>query len=208
MKGELKMIRHYFRRTFILSLVFGMTIFLLPGGVFAQTTPIEVPIDIKPGSCPNPMNVKSRGVLPVAILGTPDVGETPGFDVTTIDPESIQLFYGDTLLAEAIRPNIEDVATPFVDDISGCEDCDTLGEDGIMDLTVKFRTQDIVAPLLVALEEELGEEPDIDGLCIVLTLTGSTADGGTITGQDVVRILKKGKVKPPKPPNPHKPPKD
>src|SRR4030042_5245628 len=98
MKGELKMIRHYFRRTFILSLVFGMTIFLLPCGVFAQD--VAVAVDIKPGSCPNPMNVKSRGVLPVAILGTAE------FDVTTIVPESIQLFYGDTPLAEAIRSTI------------------------------------------------------------------------------------------------------
>ena len=29
-----------------------------------------VPIDIKPQSCPNPLNVNSKGVLPVAILGT------------------------------------------------------------------------------------------------------------------------------------------
>lgn len=43
-----------------------------------------VPIDIKPQSCPNPINVKSRGVLPVAILGTAE------FDVTTIDPASIR----------------------------------------------------------------------------------------------------------------------
>src|SRR5882724_5808147 len=31
---------------------------------------IEVPVDIHPQGCPNPLNVRSHGVLPVAILGT------------------------------------------------------------------------------------------------------------------------------------------
>jgi hypothetical protein len=58
-------------------------------------------VDIKPGTCPNPVNVKARGVLPVAILGTAD------FDVTTIDPASVRL--------EGVAPirwALEDVATP------------------------------------------------------------------------------------------------
>ena len=46
---------------------------------------IEVPVDIKPTSCPNPLNPKSNGVVPVAILGTAD------FDVSQIDPASILL---------------------------------------------------------------------------------------------------------------------
>ncbi|MHC4725285.1 MAG: hypothetical protein ACYS9V_13755 [Planctomycetota bacterium] len=46
---------------------------------------IPVSIDIKPGSCPNPLNINSKGVLPVAILGTGD------FDVQEIDPASIRL---------------------------------------------------------------------------------------------------------------------
>ena len=40
---------------------------------------VEVGVDIKPGSCPNPFNTKSKGVLPVAVLGTKDL------DVTTVD---------------------------------------------------------------------------------------------------------------------------
>lgn len=46
---------------------------------------IDIGIDIKPGSCPNPVNIKSKGVFPVAILGTED------FDVDTIDIASIRL---------------------------------------------------------------------------------------------------------------------
>ncbi|UCF66491.1 MAG: hypothetical protein JSV80_11920 [Acidobacteriota bacterium] len=59
------------------------------GLIFQQMTirlvPVEVADDVKPGSCPNPVNVTSRGTLPVAILGTADL------DVTTIDPDSIRL---------------------------------------------------------------------------------------------------------------------
>ncbi len=39
-----------------------------------------VALDIHPTSCPNPLNPKSRGLMPVAVLGTAD------FDVTLLDP--------------------------------------------------------------------------------------------------------------------------
>ena len=42
-----------------------------------------VDIDIKPTSCPNPLNVKSKGVLPVAILGT------ASFDVNDVDVSTV-----------------------------------------------------------------------------------------------------------------------
>jgi hypothetical protein len=46
---------------------------------------LPVALDIKPGSCPNPINIKSKGVLPTAIVGT------SCFDVTQIDPASVLL---------------------------------------------------------------------------------------------------------------------
>jgi len=46
-----------------------------------QPTPIS--IDIKPGSSPNSINLKSKGVVPVAILGTDD------FDVSDVDPDTV-----------------------------------------------------------------------------------------------------------------------
>jgi hypothetical protein len=46
---------------------------------------IGVTLDIKPGSYPNPINRKSRGVIPVAILGS---GE---YDVTDIDISTLVL---------------------------------------------------------------------------------------------------------------------
>ena len=138
---------------------------------------IEVPVDIKPTSCPNPLNVKNNGVLPVAIVGTED------FDVTTVDPASV------TLVGVApLRWSLEDVVTPF-EPFLGKEsefDCTEEGPDGYLDLTLKFDVQEIV--------EALGEVDDGD--VIVLLLTGNLREeysGTPIVGEDVVIILKKGK---------------
>ena len=137
---------------------------------------IKVMIDIKPGSCPNPLNVKDKGVLPVAILGTED------FDVTTVDPASILLLMG----VEPLRWSYEDVATPFEGELC---DCHTLGPDGYLDLTLKFDTQYVVLALEILGGVEDGEE-------IALPLEGKLLEehGGTpIEGADCVKIIRKGK---------------
>ena len=131
---------------------------------------VEVAVDIKPQSCPNPLNVKSRGVLPVAILGTED------FDVSTIDPVSIRLAG-----VAPIRSSVEDVSTPVEDSQDVC-DCTTQGADGYTDLTLKFDTQEIVSAL--------GEVADGDVL--VLTLTGKSFDGIPIEGKDCIVVFSKG----------------
>ena len=131
---------------------------------------LQVTIDIKPQSCPNPLNVKSKGVLPVAILGTED------FDITDIDLASIRLAG-----VAPIRSSIEDVSTPLLEKEYEC-DCITEGEDGIDDLTLKFNTQEIVGVL--------GEVADGDEL--VLTLTGELYDGTLIEGEDCIIIISKG----------------
>ena len=139
------------------------------------TFEIEVPVDIHPTSCRNPFNVGQGGVTPVAILGTAD------FDVTQVDPASV-------VLAEVapLRWAYEDVATPFEPFIGKVDpyDCTTEGPDGFMDLTLKFKSQELVAAI--------GEVADGDVL--VLTLTGALLEefGGTpIIGEDVIVILKK-----------------
>ncbi len=109
---------------------------------------IEVAVDIKPGSCPNPLNTKSSGVLPVAILGTDDV------NVFDIDPTSIRLAG-----VEPLRSGYEDVATP-VSDSNDCN-CTEEGPDGFLDLTLKFKTQRIV--------EAIGDVNDGDVLTLELT---------------------------------------
>jgi probable HAF family extracellular repeat protein len=131
---------------------------------------LTVAVDIKPQSCPNPLNVDSKGMLPVAILGSAD------FDVNTVDVNSIELAG-----VQPIRSSLEDVAMP-VSDGNEC-DCNAAGPDGHTDLTLKFKTQEIV--------NALGEV--VDGEVLKLTLTGELLDGTTIEGMDCIVILHKGK---------------
>ena len=63
---------------------------------------IEVTIDIKPGDEPTVMDPSSEGMVPVAILSSPD------FDATTVDPGSIRFgANGDD--AAPVRTITEDV---------------------------------------------------------------------------------------------------
>ena len=138
---------------------------------------IEVSVDVKPGACPNPLNARSRGVIPVAIAGTEE------FDVSEIDPDSIVL--------QGVGPShwsIEDVCAPY-EPFTGkkeCSECSTEAPDGYPDLTLKFNTQEVVGAL--------GEVSD--GECRLLTLTAVLKEefgGVSIAGEDLVLVLKKGK---------------
>lgn len=130
----------------------------------------KVAVDIKPQSCPNPLNVNSKGVLPVAILGSADL------DVLDIELVSL------TLVGIApIRVTFEDVATPFVGDKNNCLDCTTEGPDGFLDLSLKFDMQQIVNAI----------GPVQDGDCLALPLDGELDDGTPFTGEDVIIIRKK-----------------
>ena len=138
--------------------------------VVPEPVPEPIPLDIKPRKCPNPLNVKSHSMLPVAIVGTFE------FDVSEVDVASLRL--------EGVAPRrsgIEDVATPFesFDGLDDALDCTKEGPDGLDDLTLKFSTQDVVAAL--------GAVSDGDEL--ILELTGSLTDGTSILGEDVVVIL-------------------
>jgi hypothetical protein len=74
-----------------------------------------VQIDIRPGSDRNPINLRSKGVVPVAVLSTGD------FDARMVDPYSV-------LLADAapVRWRIEDV-----------------DRDGDLDMLFHFKTQEL-----------------------------------------------------------------
>jgi hypothetical protein len=83
--------------------------------VVTYDCPIQVTVDIKPGSDPNSINLNSRGVVPVAVLTTDD------FDASTVDPVTV-LFAG----ASPLRWAMEDV-----------------DGDGDMDLLFHFKTQEL-----------------------------------------------------------------
>jgi hypothetical protein len=130
-----------------------------------------VPFDVKPQSCPNPLNVASKGVLPVAIVSTDE------FDATQVDPETVRL--------EGVAPlrwSVEDVATPY-DPYSvyagNCLGCTTDGPDGIYDLTLKFKTQEVIGALGDVYNRQ----------CKLVRITGQTFDGELIVGEDVLVIL-------------------
>jgi hypothetical protein len=129
-----------------------------------------VALDIKPQSCPNPLNVKGRGVFPVAVLGTEDL------DVSLIDTASIQLAG-----VSAIRSSFEDVETAVVDG-NECQ-CTEAGPDGYVDLNLKFRTQEIVAELVDA-PGDLA-----DGQVLALKLTGRLLYETRIEGTDCVVLV-------------------
>ena len=147
---------------------------------------VEVQIDIKPTSCPNPLNLKSKGVLPVAILGTEN------FDVTQIDPTTVRLAFfgpGSDPFDPVIPPDekktaLEDVAAPYDGELVDCLSCWEEGPDGFLDLTLKFDKQEIIAAIVGKVEH---------GNCISLTLVGELFDGTAFSGSDIVRIIKKGR---------------
>ncbi len=139
-------------------------------GAYEFIHPVEVSIDIKPHSCPNPVNVKSKGVLPVAILGSDSL------DVNDIDFNTI-LLEG----VGALRGSYEDVAAPVIDETE-CA-CTSEGADGYVDLSLKFDSAAILSVLGEVADEEMW----------MLNLTGYLKDGTPIEGADCIIIKKKGK---------------
>jgi hypothetical protein len=125
---------------------------------------MDIDIDIKPGSFPNSLNVKSKGVLPVAILGTAD------FDVMAVDPSTVMLGWDGIHRVRGIPPlrwAWEDV-----------------NEDGWMDLVLKY-SMEVMIPFTLT-HEAPGD--------LIMTLTGNMMDGTPISGEDTVRIINKGYV--------------
>lgn len=129
-----------------------------------------VALDIHPTSCPNPLSLKAKGVLPVSINGseTLDVSE---IDVSTITLEGIS----------PVNYSIEDVSTLFEVNLEEPLDpysCTTLAGDGFDDLTLKFDYEELRS-VLGALER---------GDVLTLEISGKLNDGTDFTGQDIVIV--------------------
>ena len=125
-----------------------------------------VNLDIKPGSCDDPFNVKGKGVLPVAILGSAEL------DVTQIDPATITLAG-----VPASQWAYEDVST-----VGAC----SADGDGYLDLVLHFDVEALVAAI--------GDVADGDVVSLKLIGDLYPEFGGTpVIGFGDVSILKKGK---------------
>ena len=147
----------------------------------SSATPVA--FDIKPQSCPNPLNINKKGILSAAIIGSEDL------DVTQIDLATIKVAG-----LSPIHFAYEDVTEPYYPLIGKASDmdCTDAGPDGFLDLTLKFRAQDFYA----ALEEVTGEPlRRADGVVAVMSAALISADGdssaGLLVGEDVVRIITK-----------------
>lgn len=133
---------------------------------------IPVAVDIKPGSCPNPLNTgPAKGVVSVAINGDNTTL------VTDIDPATVRLAG-----VAPLRSAYEDVSAPWLPYVGKANqaDCHTAGADGLLDLVFKFDK--------TALAEALGGGALVDGETVVVPLTGALRDGTPITGEDVMWI--------------------
>ena len=135
------------------------------GDLLAQ----EIEVDVKPGSDVSPLNLRSKGVLPVAILGSAE------FDVALIDPASL-LLNG----VSPLRWNYTDVGNCEHKDADPDENCcDDEIPDDFGDLILKFSTPEIAASL-----------PDaVRGDIVTLTMTGYLMDGTTAYGEETVWIV-------------------
>ncbi len=136
-------------------------------------------LDIKPGSCPNPLNPRSRGKLPVALVGS------GLFDVSQIDTNSVFLSRADGVggsAAPLMGPpgpgiSVEDVATPFQGEPCACHGSEG---DGIDDLVLKFSTPDLADVL------ELNSPKARS--TVELVLRGSLLDGRVFQASDCVSL--------------------
>lgn len=143
-------------------------------------------VDIKPGSCPNPLNgnMRGNGVLPVAVLGGED------FDVRDIDPATVELAG-----VPALRTRYCDVSGPVDRTEDACA-CGEDGRDGFEDLKVKFRRREVIAAIRDGAAKchddddddchgrDCGDRPEPTE--VVLTLTAVLYDGTEVQGYDCV----------------------
>jgi hypothetical protein len=135
---------------------------------------VTLSLDIKPGSCPNPLNTNTRGKgrLPVAILGT------DSFDVSTINTDSISI---NSNVFPVRAPKIEDIGTPL--NAEECE-CHVADGDGFDDLVIHFSRKEII--LALSLDEM---EP---GTVVPITVEGALTDGTPFEATDCVTLKGRG----------------
>jgi len=137
--------------------------------LFGEPASIEVSVDVKPGSFPSSVNLKSKGVTPVAIHTTDD------FDAADVDPETVRLDEDgcDIAAVKWERYDCDEFPNPLYGEPGEPE---MIG-DGDIDLVLYFETSDLGC---------LGDVTEVE-------LTGTTFGGVAIVGTSDIRFVKQGK---------------
>ncbi|MHC4441777.1 MAG: choice-of-anchor Q domain-containing protein [Planctomycetota bacterium] len=132
---------------------------------------IPVDLDILPDDCPNQLtvNTRSKGKLPMAILGT------ESFNANQIDVNSISI---NGSVFPVRTPKIDDVCTPAEGD--ECE-CHIAGADGHNDLIVHFLRREVI----LALELDTLEP----GTVVPISVYGLLSDGTLFKATDCVTLM-------------------
>ena len=120
---------------------------------------------------------KSKGVLPVAILGTAEL-DVEDVNIATIELEYVPIIAGSN--------EVNDVAQPVPEVEVGDCNCTELGPDDHNDLVFNFKTKDILAAIG-------GVGSVTDGEPVTLTLRAELLNGTPIVGTDCILIRKKEK---------------
>jgi hypothetical protein len=143
-------------------------------------------MDIKPGGCPNPFNRNSNGVLPVTLCGTADM-EIHNVILSTVRmsrPDGAGGSIGNVAPNEGPpgpHSTYGDSATPYAGPVGGCH---TAGGDGIEDLNLKFKTQNLVTGLQL--------NGLLPGALVEFNLKGQLTSGEDFIARDYVRLVPPG----------------
>ena len=148
---------------------------------------VQASLDVKPGSCPNTVNVRSRGIVPMAVAGTDT------FTGSDVDADSVRLSRTDRLpltlvpsaKGRATPYSVEDVTSPF--DLESC-DCLELASDGIDDFVLKFRTPELVNRF------RLNWEPQ--GTAVEVIVHGFLRDGRSFEASNCIMVNDPGRPSP------------
>jgi formylglycine-generating enzyme len=129
-----------------------------------------VDLDIGPSDCPNDftINLKSKGRLPMAILGTEE------FDVSQIDANTISI---GGIVFPVKTPAIEDVSAPVGGEECACQ----IGIDGYADLVLHFSRRDVI--------QALGLDMMVPGTVVPVTVEGNLSDGTPFQATDCVTLV-------------------
>lgn len=132
-----------------------------------------VDLDIKPGACPNHVNVASQGKLTVALAAT------ARFNIALVDLDSLQLARADGVGGRLAPASIrfDDIATPQAAPPCACH---MLAGDGFKDLNMKFLLPDLV--------EALELSGLSSGTLVELVLTGTLSNGTPLAANDCIAI--------------------